>query len=224
MAASAFRMSIAVSLVVAGGGGALMGICPNARYPAPYAAYDSYCQLVGDFDRNGVQDLVFVGATAVFTHMNGNPDTGARLPSLAFGSAKYVTDAAQLVDVSGDGIPDLTFNTPSGTHRYNGMPSGFFDPNVVLPPPVLQPKQLVCSTISTVYSGVSSLQCPGGAVLAAATCDNGAGVVIADQSAPLPPGAGVRVWYLTPSASAATGVHCELPTTTKSTMSVRCCQ
>jgi hypothetical protein len=85
---------------------------------------------------------------------------------------------------------------------------------------------LNCTTVVSRYpTGTFELQCPAGYSAVAASCDMGLSLVIGDSTRPLPPGSTRWIWYLIPSASSATGVHCELPNPSSTTeASVRCCQ
>jgi hypothetical protein len=68
-----------------------------------------------------------------------------------------------------------------------------------------------CVTVVSSYSGTTELACPANYVAVSSSCDGGVGAVIVAKSAPPPPLTDKRVWYLTPNASRATGLHCELP-------------
>jgi len=81
---------------------------------------------------------------------------------------------------------------------------------------------LDCVMVVSVYSGTTELACPANYVAVSGSCDGGVGVVIVDKSAPPPPLTDKRVWYLTPDASRATGLHCELPA--QSQAQLRCCR
>lgn len=195
--------------------------CPSATYPAPYTAYAGYCRLQSDFNGNGVAEIVFVGGAEVFTHVDGNPDPAARKHALHFATGTYQGYGVGLLDQSGDGVPDLLFTGAPGTFRFNGLPDGTFASTAIPPPP---PKKLVCSTITALYGGSKDLTCPAEMIAVTASCDNGYGVVIHDQSTPPIPGTATRVWYLTPNASASTGVHCLQVGTAQSVAMLRCCK
>jgi hypothetical protein len=79
-----------------------------------------------------------------------------------------------------------------------------------------------CLTVVKTYSGTAELTCPANYVAVSGSCDGGAGIVIVDKSAPPPPLTDERVWYLTPDASRATGLHCELRA--QSQAQLRCCR
>ena len=79
-----------------------------------------------------------------------------------------------------------------------------------------------CVTVVSAYSGTTELACPANYVAVSGSCDGGVGIVIVDKSAPPPPLTDKRVWYLTPNASRATGLHCELPA--QSQAQLRCCR
>ena len=64
------------------------------------------------------------------------------------------------------------------------------------------------TTVTQNYSGSVNLSCPSGYVALAASCNAGTGIVLTGQT-PAPP-TGSWASYLTPSVSAATGVHCNL--------------
>ena len=81
---------------------------------------------------------------------------------------------------------------------------------------------LDCVTVTSSYSGTSELACPANYMAVSGSCDGGVGVVIVDKSAPPPPLTDKRVSYLTPNASRATGLHCELPA--QSQAQLRCCR
>lgn len=64
-------------------------------------------------------------------------------------------------------------------------------------------------TVAQYYTGTVDLSCPTGYVAESATCNAGSGIIVNDSQTPTIPGSS---WasYLTPSASAATGVHCNI--------------
>ncbi|MBV9226087.1 MAG: hypothetical protein JOY85_18800 [Acidobacteriaceae bacterium] len=64
------------------------------------------------------------------------------------------------------------------------------------------------TTVAQNYSGSVNLSCPTGYVAVVASCNAGTGVVI-NGASPSPP-VGSWTFYLTPNASTATGVHCDL--------------
>ena len=65
------------------------------------------------------------------------------------------------------------------------------------------------TTVAQNYSGSVNLSCPAGYFAVVASCTAGSGVVINGQT-PSPPGNTSWAHYLTPNATAATGVHCGL--------------
>ena len=76
-------------------------------------------------------------------------------------------------------------------------------------------------TVGRKYTGSVDLACPSGYVAVVATCNQGVNTVIHDRS--VPPVVGAWVTYLTPNASAATGVHCDLGSPySSSTAFLRC--
>jgi hypothetical protein len=64
------------------------------------------------------------------------------------------------------------------------------------------------TTITQNYGGSVNLSCPGGYFAVAASCNAGTGVILNGQTPPPPVGSWAS--YLTPSVTAATGVHCGL--------------
>jgi hypothetical protein len=76
-------------------------------------------------------------------------------------------------------------------------------------------------TVGRRYTGVVDLSCPAGYVAVVATCNQDVSTVIHDRS--IAPVIGSWVFYLTPNASAATGVHCDLVSPfSSSTAFIRC--
>jgi hypothetical protein len=70
------------------------------------------------------------------------------------------------------------------------------------------PPAIIAVSVAKNYAGLTNLSCPAGYTAIVASCDAGASVVINGQG-PAPP-AGAWLSWLTPTASAATGVHCNL--------------
>jgi hypothetical protein len=89
-------------------------------------------------------------------------------------------------------------------------------------PAALEAAAMDCVTVVTAYSGTTEVACPANYIAVSASCDGGVGTIIVDKSAPPPPLTDKRVWYLTPNASRATGLHCELPA--QSQAQLRCCR
>ena len=84
--------------------------------------------------------------------------------------------------------------------------------------------QVTCQTIVQNYTGTLERSCPSGYIAVIASCNTGVSTVLIDQSAPLLPGTSSRVWYLIPTASAATGVHCSAAALVTSQLQLRCCR
>jgi hypothetical protein len=77
------------------------------------------------------------------------------------------------------------------------------------------PTATLPTTIIASYSGKINLGCPLGSHAIIGSCNNGTNTVL---SGPAPS----RVWYLTPSSTGSTGLHCELDFS--STAMLRCAQ
>lgn len=75
-------------------------------------------------------------------------------------------------------------------------------------------------TVAQNYTTSADLACPSGYMAVAATCDAGASVILHAQT-PAPP-AGSWASYLTPNASSATGLHCNIGTGVSSQANLRC--
>jgi hypothetical protein len=65
-------------------------------------------------------------------------------------------------------------------------------------------------TVVQNYTSIVSISCPSGYQVLAASCNEGAALVLHDKSVPPPPAGSFWDFYLTPNASAATGVYCNL--------------
>jgi len=130
---SHFSIHLLLLLTSAWSATAAYGDCPGAQYPPPFQAYEGHCKLQGDFNKDGVSDLVFVGRANVFTLMNGDPEESRRIVALQYPSDAFQGYIARLADSSGDGIPDLVFIGKSVSFRYNGKSDGSFDPTATNP-------------------------------------------------------------------------------------------
>ena len=118
-------------------------------------------------------------------------------------------------------VPQLAAaNTFSASQTITGSGNGIAFPDGSK----LTTANLAYTNVAQVYGNGSAanLSCPSGYIADTATCTSGGSIIINDATTPLPPNES-WVGYLTPSASNATGLHCNaLGVGAQATAIVRC--
>ncbi|HTE04872.1 MAG TPA: VCBS repeat-containing protein, partial [Planctomycetota bacterium] len=100
-------------------------------------AQHAYAVRTGDLDNDGVTDLLVVAATKVFPQILISVAwsfLGTAGGSFAAGVPHFLADQAdtELLDVSGDGVPDLVFTSSLGVGTRSGLGNGSFGPTKVV--------------------------------------------------------------------------------------------
>ncbi len=181
-----------------------------------------------------------------FLQQNGSPVNGARdMQFRLFNSEAGGSQVGTTVSIPGVAIVNGVFNVDlsfpgafTGEQRYLQvtvagqvllprhavLTSPVAEYALSAPPPTTPNVAMDCRTVWAEYQGIHTLSCPGGYTAVIATCNDGEFSVFKDSSMPPALPGGTLIWYLTPNASAATGVRCQLPGSGRSHASIRCCR
>jgi hypothetical protein len=139
------------------------------------------------------------------------------------GGIKFPDGSVQITSGGGAGVSSLNGLKGSVTlaagSNISITPSGT---TLTIAATVQPAVSLSCTTVTQNYNGSVDLSCASGYTAVLASCTPQGNIVINGQSPPPPTGSWAN--YLTPSVTAATGLHCNNGGAGTSQAQLRCCR